>query len=277
VRDPARATHLQSLGVQLITGDLADTRALCTLVSDCTAVVHGAGAVRGNNQEDFDRVNVTGTRAVVDAMAAHAPAARLVHLSSLAAREAMLSYYSRSKARGEAVLAEHSDLDWVVLRPPAVYGPGDVEMLPLFRTMYRGLALVPGSVEARTSLIHVDDLTRAIIACLACKEARHQVFHLGDGTAGGYSWAEMAAIGQDLWSRRVRLWQIPAWILDSVAFLNSRRARFIGGAPMLTPQKLRELRHPDWVVSNEAITRVTGWEPGIALREGLQALQIPAL
>jgi limonene-1,2-epoxide hydrolase len=46
---------------------------------------------------------------------------------------------------------------------------------------------------------------------------------------------------------------------------------------MLTPQKLRELRHPDWVVSNEAITRVTGWEPTITLREGLQALQIPAL
>lgn len=277
VRKPANAAPLSQLGVILVEGDLNDTSALANLVSDCSAVIHGAGAVRGNSQEDFDRVNVVGTQAIAAALQQHAPQARLIHLSSLVAREPRLSYYSRSKQRGEDTLKPCEELNWVIVRPPAVYGPGDKEMLPLFKTMYRGLALIPGSPDARTSLIHVHDLVAAIIACMHSDDARHQTFQLGDGQEGGYSWRQIASIAQDLWSRRVRLWQIPPWLLNTVATLNSALAGLTGAAPMLTPPKLRELRHPDWVVDNTALTSVTGWKPRIKLREGLEQLKISAL
>lgn len=150
-------------------------------------------------------------------------------------------------------------------------------MLPLFKTMYRGLAVIPGSPDARTSLIHVEDLVAAIIAALKSDQASHQTFHLGDGTQDGYSWREIAAIGEVLWSRPVRLWQIPLWLLNGVASINSHLASVTGRAPMLTPPKLRELRHPDWVTDSSPFTKATGWEPQIPLRIGLEALQIPAL
>lgn len=277
MRTPAKATTLQQLGVQLIAGDLANTAALAGFVTGCAAIIHGAGAVRGNSQQDFDTVNVAGTLALIEAMDAHNRGATLVHLSSIVAREPQLSFYSRSKFRGETTFNERNDLRWVIVRPPAVYGPGDVEMLPLFKTMYRGLAVIPGSPDARTSLIHVEDLVAAIISCMNSEGAQHQTFHLGDGTAGGYSWREIAAIGESLWSRRVRLWQIPGWLLDAVAATNSAIAPVVGHAPMLTPPKLRELRHPDWVSDNAAITQATGWEPKTHLKDGLRALQIPAL
>jgi nucleoside-diphosphate-sugar epimerase len=87
----------------------------------------------------------------------------------------------------------------------------------------------------------------------------------------------MAAIAGATWSRKVRLWRIPRWLLDSVAAVNLRLARVSGRAPMLTPAKLRELRHPDWVVDNTEITAATGWKPEINLQRGLRELRNSAL
>jgi nucleoside-diphosphate-sugar epimerase len=168
-------------------------------------------------------------------------------------------------------------LDRIILRPPAVYGPGDKEMLPIFQWMHRGIALVPGSPEARISLIHVADLVEAIIACLQSAAAIGQTLSLCDGKHQGYSWREMATIAATHWSRKVRLWCVPAWLLNGIAAVNSRSARITGRAPMLTPPKLRELRHHDWVVSNDAITLATGWTPVVELREGLEQLKISTL
>jgi nucleoside-diphosphate-sugar epimerase len=273
VRNPPAAQHLATFGVSLVKGDLNDTAALDALVANATAVVHGAGAVRGACQADFDAVNVSGTENLLRAVAANAPDARLLLLSSLTAREPQLSWYGQSKADSEKLLADYPALDWVVLRPPAVYGPGDKEMLPVFQAMARGLATVPGSPDARASLIHVCDLVEAIIACLRSQQCRAQTLYLHDGQDGGYNWREMADIAGQVWQRRVRLWRVPRWLLDAVAKVNLALARRTGRAPMLTPAKLRELRHPDWTVDNDRISALTGWQPVIKLRQGLELLE----
>jgi nucleoside-diphosphate-sugar epimerase len=277
VRNTTKAAHLADLGVTLIEGDLANNTALHQLLEHCDAVVHGAGAVRGNSQADFDRVNVAGTAAVLRAIAAQSRPPRLLLLSSIVAREPNLSWYSHSKWEGEQQLEGFADIDRTVIRPPAVYGPGDKEMLPIFQLMRRGIAVVPGSPEVRMSLIHVSDLVDAIIACLQSDAASGQTLTLCDGRPNGYNWHELAAIAAQHWSRRVHLLRIPRWLLDTVATLNSRLAHITGSAPMLTPPKLRELRHDDWVADNAAITAATGWTPAVGLREGLQLLKLPPL
>jgi len=274
VRSTARAQPLARQGVALVAGDLDDTPALQELVAGCDAVVHGAGAVRGNSQADFDRVNVAGTAHLLAAVAQQDPRPRLLLLSSIVAREPQLSWYARSKREGEKLVEQLATRDWTILRPPAVYGPGDREMLPIFQWMRRGIALVPGAAGARTALIHVSDLVRAIEDCLRSDAALGQTLALCDGRAGGYDWAEMAAIAGELWSRPVRLFQVPRWLLDSVARCNSAAARVTGRAPMLTPPKLRELRHADWVVDNRDIEAATGWRPRVELRDGLQGLNL---
>lgn len=274
VRNPGRAADLVSLGVSLVEGDLDNSAALAEFVAGSDAVVHSAGAVRGNSQADFDRVNVAGTANVLAAISGEAGPPTLVLLSSIVAREPQLSWYSHSKRDGEKLLQEYPGLRWIVIRPPAVYGPGDKEMLPIFQWMRRGIALVPGTPDARTSLIHVSDLVAAIAACLQSEKAVGQTFSLCDGRDDGYNWREMAAIAGDLWSRQVRLFAVPRWLLDAVANLVSASARITGSAPMLTPAKLRELRHEDWVADNRDITAATGWTPEIELREGLKGLNL---
>jgi nucleoside-diphosphate-sugar epimerase len=279
VRNPGKAAHLTALGVTLIEGDLANSAALEKLLANCDAVVHGAGAVRGNSQADFDRVNVAGTAAVVSAIKAQTRRPRLLLLSSIVAREPQISWYAHSKWEGEQLLEQFADIDRIVLRPPAVYGPGDKEMLPIFQLMQRGIAAVPGSPEVRISLIYVSDLVDAIIACLQSETANRQTLTLTlcDGRPNGYNWHELADIAAQHWSRRVRLFRVPQWLLNAIAALNSKVAGITGSAPMLTPPKLRELRHDDWVTDNSAITAATGWTPTVGLREGLQQLKLPTL
>ena len=218
-------------------------------------------------------MNVSGCAMLLDAIKTQPNSPRLIMLSSLAAREAQLSWYAHSKREGEKLLEQQPGLDWVIVRPPPVYGPGDKEMLPIFQMMARGVATVPGSPTARTSLIHVSDLVTAITACLHSPDAKHQILPPCDGKADGYSWREMADTAAQIWHRKVRLWCVPPWLLNSVAAINSALARLTGGAPMLTPPKLRELRHPDWVVDNQAMTAITGWTPLISLRDGLKELK----
>jgi nucleoside-diphosphate-sugar epimerase len=277
VRDPDKARELAAQGTSLIVGDLQNTAALQQFVAGSDAIIHAAGVVRGGSQADFDQVNVAGTAALLSAIKAQAHRPRLLLLSSLAAREPDLSWYAHSKRDAEKLLEQVPDLDWIIMRPPAVYGPGDKEMLPIFQWMGRGIAFVPGSADARISLIHVADLVAAIMACLYSPGTRHQTLSLSDGKPDGYNWHEMAGMAGATWVRRVRLWRVPTWLLDTVAQLNIRVAGITGSAPMLTPPKLRELRHSDWVVDNEAISEIVEWAPQISLPEGLAEIKNSAL
>ena len=274
VRNPALAADLAAAGVTLVAGDLDDGDALRALLDDCDVVIHLAGAVRGNSQQSFDHTNVRGTQNLLDALTTRKEVPGLLLISSLAAREPGLSWYARSKYQAEQCLHDGPpDLDWGIIRPPAVYGPGDREMLPVFLWMARGMAPVPGNPAARLSLIHVEDLASAIIACLELSRLQRRTFTLDDGTPGGYDWEEMAAIAGDVWQRKVRLVRLPGPLLNVLARANLVLSRALTYAPMLTPAKLRELRHPDWVVDNEEITAATGWQPRVRLSKGLEELR----
>lgn len=271
VRSEGRAHSLQTSGVELITGDLANQQALDQLVDGAMAVVHCAGAVRGATAAQFDAVNVDGARHVLDAIKKQVSPARLLVLSSLAAREPQLSFYSASKARLEKLLQQQAvGLDWLTLRPPAVYGPGDRELLPLFRLMAKGIAPVPGSAEARFSMLFVDDLASAVFNWLQLEQAPTGVYTLDDGRDGGYNWHDVAAVVSRLCRRKVRLLPIPVGLFNIPARINSLAAGVLGYAPMLTPEKLNELRHPDWVCDSAALTAATGWRPQVQLEQGLR-------
>ncbi len=245
-------------------------------MQDVDYVVHCAGTVRGASYKDFAATNVVGTEHIVATAEQMATPPPLLMLSSIVAREPQLSWYASSKRAGEDVLTS-SKLHWCVLRPPAVYGPGDREMLAIFEAMSRGFAPVAGSRSARNSLIHVDDLVQACLFCLGADNTYGHIYELHDGREGGYDWDELAEIASTVYQRPVRALPIPRWLLNTVATINLGIARVTGGAPMLTPAKLRELRHPNWVASNQPLTAACGWQPQIGLEQGLDSLLKAAL
>lgn len=267
--------RLQEAGVQCVVGSLEDTRSLRELVDGVHAIVHCAAALRGARREQFERVNVSGLAQLVRAALSCPDRPRFLYLSSLAAREPGLSDYAASKREGERTLAEQAgELRWLALRPPAVYGPGDRELMPLLRWMMRGIAPVLGPREARMSLLYIDDLVCAVVQWLGREDVGEgRIFELHDGHEGGYGWEDVIRAVEAV--RGTRIWRVraPSVVLESLAATNLGLARLTGRAPMLTPGKVRELSHPDWVCDNAAFSGAFDWSPRIRLEEGLRRLQ----
>lgn len=271
VRSLPKGRALEQIGVDLFQGDLDDAEALTAFLRGADAVVHCAGTVRGIEFADFAHTNVSGTERIATLAARQDPPPRFLSLSSLAAREPQLSPYAASKRAGETVLEGiGGPMPVTILRPPAVYGPGDREMLPLLLLMMRGVAPVLGASDARFSLLYVDDLTAAIERCLSAGEISRGPFELHDGRVGGYTWDAAVEIVTRLRGKPVRMLRVPRRLLQGLAVLSSGWGKLTGMAPMLTPAKVRELTHPDWVCDNTGINRALGWSPQVAFAEGLQ-------
>lgn len=258
VRALARRPQLPAPGVEWVIGDLDDGAALARLCAGADAVLHIAGVVNAPDAAGFMAGNQRGTANMLAAATA-AGVGRFVHVSSLAAREPALSLYGASKAAAETAV-EASGLDWVIVRPPGVYGPGDAEMLELFRLAQRGLGVAPGGAAARFSLIHVDDLAAALLV-LADAGPTGQILEIDDGTPGGHGHADYArAIGAAV-GRQVAVLPVPGWALNVAAALRL--------SPKLTPDRARYLAHPDWVARGGNECLVGLWAPQRTLADGL--------
>jgi nucleoside-diphosphate-sugar epimerase len=274
VRDPRRIGNLRDLPIEFCHGAVQDMPSLETLLQGVSAVVYCAGAVRGRHPGDFAMANIRGVANIVRLASAQSSPPRFLLISSLAARHPELSHYARSKFEGERIMKSPSAarLDWIALRPPAVYGPGEKELLPLFLWMRRGVAPLLGPPSARFSMLHVDDLVDAVVAWLRNADGVPGTYELHDGRLDGYSWNSVADIVAEVCGRRVRRLRIPAGLLELAAVGSETWARVSRGAPMLTRGKLRELRHKDWVCANDRISARLGWQPRIDLAEGLRRL-----
>jgi nucleoside-diphosphate-sugar epimerase len=187
VRDRRRALAAGVPAASLHDGDLGDRAgadALARAADGVDVVVHLAGVLKAHGAAAFDAVNVDAVARLVDALAARAPLAHVICVSSLAAAGPSVdgsgsaaapadarpvSLYGASKRRGELVLAS-GPLPWTIVRPPVVYGTGDVATRVLFRQACVPMTAVP-PVARPLSVIHADDVVDALVACLRVRPA----------------------------------------------------------------------------------------------------------
>lgn len=248
-------------GVEWIAGSLDDRAALDRLVVGADAVIHVAGVVNAPDAAGFEAGNVLGTGAVL-AAAEKAGITRFVHVSSLSAREPRLSQYGASKARSEALVAA-SPLSTVIVRPPAIYGPGDRELLEMFVMAQRGFVLLPPA--GRLSLLHAADLASLLLA-LAAPDAPTGIVEPDDGHPGGWTHREFGAMLGEAVGRPVRLASMPALMMKAAA----RADRLLRGAQAkLTPDRAAYFCHPDWVADPARAVPPAIWTAQIPTRQGL--------
>jgi nucleoside-diphosphate-sugar epimerase len=204
-----------------------------------------AGALAGLSIADYHTVNEAGTEAVA-AAAASAGVRRFIHLSSLAAREPQLSSYAASKRAGEEAV-KRFDLDALILRPPAIYGPGDQGTLPLLRELTRRVAFIPGRRQSRFSLIHAEDMARIIAE--AVESDVTGLREVSDGRI--YRWDDILAAAERVEGRRIRPVFLPRLLPSLAAAAAETVAQARGKPSMINRGKIAELYHPDWVTTGE--------------------------
>lgn len=250
-------------GVSWIGGDLSTHEALDRLVQGAEAVIHIAGVVNAPDAAGFFEGNALGTQNVV-AAARRSGVRRFVHVSSLAARKPELSHYGQSKRQAEQFV-EDSDLDWTIVRPPAVYGPRDTEILELFKAARWGFLPMPPA--GRTSIIHVDDLARLLLDLVDIPaDSQPRVLEPDDGKVGGWSHKQLAhaiaaALGKRVWAPNV-----PRGVLMGAARVD-RLLR--GDDAKLTVDRASYMAHPDWTSSPDRAVPARLWRPQVDTKDGL--------
>lgn len=245
-RIPAGAENAE--GVTWLRGNLADRAILAKFVEGAAVVVHCAGAIKAANRQEFHATNATLTRGLAEAAAACPTPPRFIYMSSLAAREPRLSAYAASKRAGEQAVLQFKDkLPAVILRPPAVYGPGDHETLRIFRMAARGFVPAPMVEGALASLVHVDDVAGAVIAAVHLEFLPDRPVEFDDGAA--YSWSDIAAAAGLALRNQPRLIPIPAALLYLAGAAASLSSLLTRRPTVLSWGKIPELLHPDWVAT----------------------------
>ncbi|MBJ7288819.1 NAD(P)-dependent oxidoreductase [Williamsia sp.] len=249
-------------------------------LSGLDVVIHLAAAVGdprpGTRAAAFEQVNVVGAKRLLSA----AEHCRVVWVSSSSVYDTRLdrtmvaedhpidgghlNQYGRTKAVGDALARDRGA---VVLRPRAVYGPGDAHLLPRLRRAVRGRRLVLPGDDVSVSITHVDNLAAACVAAMAWD-------------AGAYNVADLAPVRRDealvgvleaALGRSISVAHVPVWMAATAAKGMSATAAVIGRESLLTPYVVDTVGR-DFVLDTTRAT-ATGWSSADLMPSYLRLLR----
>lgn len=274
----------EELSVEPVFGGLADRPSLISAVAGCDLVFHCAGLVKAAHPEDFFAVNHEGTQHLLEAvLASRQKLSRFVYVSSVAAGGpslngqpldetvpvAPVSPYGRSKLAGErAVLGLKEKIPVTIIRPPAVFGPRDKQMLFFFQMVKRGWIPRFSRDDRRLSLIYVGNLVQGIIQAAESPRAVGEVFFLADGRT--YVTSEVVHVIAAALRVKVKQVYVPGPVLYTLAAAAELWGNITGRPPLLWRGRARDLSRYLWIVNIEKARRAFGYAPDVPLEESVR-------
>ncbi|MFI5166943.1 MAG: NAD-dependent epimerase/dehydratase family protein [Thermoanaerobaculales bacterium] len=277
VRDPAKLGERARRVVEVVRGDLDDRDALRRVTAGAGTVLHLAGVVRAASAGQFDRGNRAGTENLVAAVAEASRGARLVAVSSLSAtgpskdpsgrapedKPQPISAYGRSKLGAENSVRTFTG-PWVILRPPAIFGPRDTDVLQFFRLAARGAVPVPAG-ERWLSTAYVADVVRAILAA-AAGEGTGRILHLGEPAPREIR--DLIRLIATSGGVHARVVPVPRLLVRLGGVCGDMLQRFGVASFALTSDKARELVGRHWTAQTAASLQVLGLEGFVPFATG---------
>lgn len=280
---------LTDLDVEYVEGDLSTIEVLWEALEDVTHVYHVAGITRAPSWEPFYEVNVRGTLNLMGAIQHAAPnVERVLVMSSLAAvgradggpvtEDAPLqpvSNYGQSKAQMEVALKDTHEMKssyWeslplTVVRPSAVYGPRDRDILDFFQAVKRHVCPIVGGANATVSLVHARDLAVGTVDAATSPTTLRETYFLG--SARPYPWSEIKAAATDALDTWALTIPVPGPLVGAVGAASEAWGWLSGSYPPLNRDKAREIRHACTTCSIQKAQQHFGYQPDISLEEGV--------
>jgi nucleoside-diphosphate-sugar epimerase len=284
VRESSDTRFLRTLEhVTLVEGAVDDPESLREAVAGVTAVIHAAGLVKARSLAEFYRVNAGGTANLLRAVRqSGTPLRRFVYVSSLGAVGPTdadgtpvtratdphpVTRYGRSKLAGEHACREHQDeIPITILRPAAIYGPRDREILPMFKAIGWSVKPTMGSAEAKVSMVYGPDAATASISAIDADVPSGSAYFVDDGSV--YTFSELVAAAEKALGKRAWLgFGLPRPMLRAAATAVEFYGKATNRAVMFTPDKCNEL-FAQWVCDSGETPEALGWRAKVLFPEG---------
>jgi nucleoside-diphosphate-sugar epimerase len=277
-RDTSNHRWIESLDIIKLKGDCTIPESLQNIVSGFDYVFHIAGLTKSPSRNAFFAVNHEGTKNLIQAVAKRNPRLkRFVYLSSLAAAGPSrignpvmedtpphpVSEYGRSKLEGEREVSKYkNEIPITIIRPPAVYGPRDRDMLVIFKLMKKGFFFDLG--KCYYSLLYVDDLIQGILLSAEQKNAEGQTYFLSDGRSyTGEDFAREISMALDVKARPLK---VPKFIMPFFAFIGER----LNKQGIINRDRIKDFKHSQWVCDSKKARKEIGFSPSVSLKEGIK-------
>jgi len=261
VRNPRTPRWIAGQPVEWIPGSLDEQEALERLVAGAGTVIHLAGVLRAGSDAEFERGNREGTRSLVRAVERSASVRRFVYVSSLAAagpsssiegvgpdvEPRPISAYGRSKLAAENVVRRlDGKVPWLILRPPAIYGPRDTDVFQFFRLAASHFIPIPAG-DRWLTVAYVADVVRAVLAAAGGDAPVGRIYHLGEPEP--YRLAAMVRLLAAAGGVRAKVVPLPASVLTLAGRIGSGLHGLGMHRVAMTRDKARELTARHWTAA----------------------------
>lgn len=283
-RKTSSTKWLDGKNIKYVDGDLFSNEALEECIKEMDYVFHVAGLVKAKTKEGFYRGNYEATKNLLEITYKVKPdIKKFVLVSSLAAcgparnTESVdenttpdpITTYGVTKLKAEEEVEKYKDkFPVAIIRPPAVYGPRDTEILIYFKTFSKGLNSVIGFDAKYLSLVYVEDLADGIILAAEKDIANGQKYFICMDKA--YNWDEIGAITTGLLGRKALKIRLPHSVLYSVGYLAELFSTFSKNPATLNIDKCKDITQLRWVCSNEKAKRELGFEAKHTIEESFK-------
>lgn len=242
-----------------------------SLLEGVDVIYHVAGATNARGQEQFDLANVATTRALLVAREEIAPNSLFIFLSSQSASgpfdKGPISPYGKSKLLAEQIIKRSHN--WIIVRPPAVFGKRDTAMLPVFRMAKKGFFFSPWDNIAKVALIYIKDLVNFLALLPSCPGAVGNTFLPAYEKL--FNWREFHKVLQEASGMRVYHIRIPRFAVWIAGYLSEFYGNIKGETRIFDHYKAGEFLARGWSLDRgTAAYDITGWKPEIAVTQALK-------
>ncbi len=283
-RNTSSTKWLDGKNVKYVEGDLFSNESLEKCIKEMDYVFHVAGVVKSKTKEGFFKGNYEATKNLLEITNKVNPdIKKFIFVSSLAAagpartkkpvdentKPEPITTYGISKLKAEEEVQKYKDkFPTVIVRPPAVFGPRDTEILIYFKTFSKGLNSVIGFDAKYLSLVYVEDLADGIILAAEKKEADNQTYFICLDKA--YNWDEIGSLTSKLLGKRAIKIRLPHSVVYSVGYLAELFSTFSSKPATLNLEKCKDITQLRWVCSNQKAKSELGFKPKYTLEESFQ-------
>jgi dihydroflavonol-4-reductase len=288
VRRTSDLRWLDRTKVQIHYGDLEGTFSLEKCLQKTDYVFHCAGLTIAKTRQEFFRVNANACQSLYEQCVKYGRhLKRIVHISSLASVGPALpdlpvdentptrpiTYYGKSKLAGEEIAHKFSSsLPLVILRPPVVYGPREVNFFAFIDAIAKGWNLKIGPDDRVLSLIYITDLVQAMLLAathpVSGRGGEYGVYFITDGNC--YRWKDLVEIAAKILNVRPRSIRIPDGLLAFTGLMLEFISIYQKKAPLLDSQRVIDIRQSTWTASSKNFFDRFEFQPQYDFKKGLE-------